>query len=51
MEVIESKGNDMKSVTCSMTLTKSLDGRGETVINLMKTEMGTGVDIMERTHK
>lgn len=50
-EVIESKGNDMNDVISSMTLAKSLTGRGKPVINLMKTEMGKGVDFMEGTHK
>ena len=50
-EVIESEGNDMNDVISSMTLAKSLTGRGKTVINLMKTEMGKGVDFMEGTHK
>ena len=46
-EVIESEGNDMNDVISSMTLAKSLAGRGKPVINLMKTEMGKGVDFME----
>ena len=50
-EVIESEGNDMNDVISSMTLAKSLAGRGKPVINLMKTEMGKGVDFMEGTHK
>lgn len=50
-EVIESEGNDMNDVISSMTLAKSLTGRGKPVINLMKTEMGKGVDFMEGTHK
>ena len=50
-EVIESEGNDMNDVISSMTLAKSLTGRGKPVINLMKTEMGKGVDFMEGTHQ
>ncbi|MCH7514029.1 MAG: transketolase [Bacteroidetes bacterium] len=50
-EVIESEGNDMNDVISSMTLAKSLAGRGKPVINLMKTEMGKGVDFMEGTHQ
>ena len=50
-EVIESKGNDMNDVISSMTLAKSLTGRGKPVINLMKTEMGKGVDFMEGKHQ
>ncbi|MCH8232920.1 MAG: transketolase [Bacteroidetes bacterium] len=50
-EVIESEGNDMNDVISSMTLAKSLAGRGKPVINLMKTEMGKGVDFMEGKHQ
>ena len=50
-EVIESEGNDMNDVISSMTLAKSLTGRGKPVINLMKTEMGKGVDFMEGKHQ
>lgn len=50
-DVIESDGNDMKSIINAMTLAKSLSGKGKPVINLMKTEMGAGVDFMMGSHK
>lgn len=50
-EVIESRGNDMKEVIATLTLAKSLCGKGKPVVNLMKTEMGFGVDFMVGTHK
>uniref|UniRef100_UPI00404757ED transketolase n=1 Tax=Roseivirga sp. TaxID=1964215 RepID=UPI00404757ED len=50
-DVIESDGNDMKSVINAMKLAKSLSGKGKPVINLMKTEMGAGVDFMMGSHK
>jgi transketolase len=50
-DVIESEGNDMKSVINAMNLAKSLSGKGKPVINLMKTEMGAGVDFMMGSHK
>lgn len=50
-EVIESEGNDMKSVVNALKLAKSLSGKGKPVVNLMKTEMGAGVDFMMGSHK
>ena len=50
-EVIESQGNDMKEVINTLTLAKSLTGKGKPVMNLMRTEMGFGVDFMVGTHK
>ena len=50
-EVIESNGNDMKEVIDTLTLAKSLTGKGKPVMNLMKTDMGYGVDFMVGTHK
>ena len=50
-EVIESEGNDMKKVIDSLALAKSLTGKGKPVMNLMKTDMGFGVDFMTGTHK
>ena len=50
-EVIESQGNDMKEVINTLTLAKSLTGKGKPVMNLMRTEMGYGVDFMVGTHK
>lgn len=50
-QVIESEGNDMASIIKSLELAKTLTGKGRPVINLMKTEMGFGVDFMVGTHK
>lgn len=50
-EVIESNGNDMKEMINSLILAKSLTGKGKPVMNLMKTDMGFGVDFMVGTHK
>ena len=50
-QVIESEGNDMSSIIKSLELAKTLTGKGQPVLNLMKTEMGFGVDFMVGTHK
>lgn len=50
-EVIESNGNDMKEIIAALTLAKSLTGKGKPVMNLMRTDMGYGVDFMVGTHK
>jgi transketolase len=50
-EVIESDGNDMAEIIKSLEHAKSLAGKGKPVLNLMKTEMGFGVDFMVGTHK
>ena len=50
-EVIESEGNGMKKVIDNLALAKSLTGKGKPVMNLMKTDMGFGVDFMTSTHK
>jgi len=50
-EVIESNGNDMSEIIKSLEHAKSLTGKGKPVLNLMKTEMGFGVDFMQGTHK
>lgn len=49
--VIESDGNDMEDILSKLTLAKTLSGKGKPVLNLMKTEMGQGVDFMVGTHK
>ncbi|MTI20108.1 transketolase, partial [Fulvivirga sp. RKSG066] len=49
--VIESEGNDMESLIASIKEAQSLTGKGKPVLNLMKTEMGYGVDFMVGTHK
>ncbi len=51
-QVIETeKGNDIASVISGLDLAKSLLGKGKPVMNIMKTEMGAGVDFMMGTHK
>ncbi|CAD5262879.1 MULTISPECIES: transketolase [unclassified Imperialibacter] len=50
-EVIESNGNDMEGILAALQKAKSLAGKGKPVMNLMKTEMGAGVDFMMGSHK
>ncbi|WP_375581160.1 transketolase [Marivirga tractuosa] len=50
-EVIESNGNNMEEIVKSLEHAKSLTGKGKPILNLMKTEMGFGVDFMVGTHK
>lgn len=50
-EVIESNGNDLEEVIKTLKHAKSLTGKGKPVMNLMKTEMGFGVDFMVGSHK
>lgn len=49
--VIESYGNDMESLVESLAKAKAMTGNGKPILNLMKTEMGYGVDFMVGTHK
>ncbi|MEQ9378222.1 MAG: transketolase [Imperialibacter sp.] len=50
-EVIESNGNDMEDILAALQKAKSLAGKGKPIMNLMKTEMGAGVDFMMGSHK
>lgn len=50
-EVIESNGNDIEELIKTLHHAKSLTGKGKPVMNLMKTEMGFGVDFMMGSHK
>ena len=50
-EVMESNGNDMAEINAAIEKARSLAGNGKPVMNLMKTEMGFGVDFMVGTHK
>lgn len=50
-EVIESKGNDMENLLDALQKAKNLAKNGKPVMNLMKTEMGFGVDFMMGSHK
>ncbi|MDN4164182.1 transketolase [Cytophagales bacterium LB-30] len=49
--VVESDGNDMASIVKTLEHCQGLAGKGRPVMNLMKTEMGQGVDYMVGTHK
>jgi transketolase len=49
--VLEFNGNDMNEVVNGIALAKSLAGKGKPILNLMKTEMGFGVDYMMGSHK
>lgn len=50
-EVIESNGNDMDAIVAALQKAKGLAGKGKPVMNLMKTDMGYGVDFMMGSHK
>ncbi len=51
-QVVETeKGNDMTSVIEGLEKSKSFIGKGKPIVNIMKTEMGAGVDFMMGTHK
>ena len=51
-QVVETeKGNDMASVIEGLAKAKTFIGKGKPIMNIMKTEMGAGVDFMMGTHK
>jgi transketolase len=49
--VVESDGNDFESLISTLKNAKALSGNGKPILNLMKTEMGQGIDFMVGTHK
>lgn len=49
--VQEFNGNNLEAVLAGLEKAKSLSGKGKPVLNLMKTEMGFGVDYMMGSHK
>lgn len=49
--VLEMDGNNMDDVVATMKHSKTLSGKGEPIMVIMKTEMGMGVDFMMGTHK
>lgn len=49
-EVVQSNGNDFKELNNALEEAKELSGKGVPVVNLMKTEMGNGVDFMMGSH-
>lgn len=51
-QVVETeKGNDMTAVLEGFAKCKAFIGKGKPIVNIMKTEMGAGVDFMMGTHK
>ena len=50
-KVLESNGNDLKNLIDTIKEAQSLAGNGVPVLNLMRTEMGYGVDFMMGSHK
>lgn len=50
-EVQEFNGNDLKAVINGLENAKALAKKGKPIMNLMKTEMGFGVDYMVGSHK
>ena len=49
--VVEFNGNSMEEVVAGLEKAKSLSGNGKPILNLMKTDMGFGVDYMMGSHK
>lgn len=45
------KGNDIEEVIKGLKLAKTFVGKGKPIMNLLRTEMGAGVDYMMGTHK
>jgi transketolase len=50
-EVQEFNGNKIEDVIAGLERAQTLAGKGKPVLNLMKTEMGFGVDFMMGSHK
>ena len=50
-QVIETDGNDMNSVVQSLERAKTMTGKEKPILNLLRTEMGFGVDFMVGSHK
>ena len=50
-KVFECDGNNMDDLLKTMAECKAATGKGVPIVNLMKTEMGMGVDYMMGTHK
>lgn len=44
-------GNDMDQMVAGLEKAKAALGKGKPVVNLMKTEMGKGIDFMEGSHE
>lgn len=50
-DVMHAEGNDMDNVVEALEEAKGRSGKGKPVMILLKTEMGSGVDFMEGSHK
>ncbi len=50
-KVIHSDGNDMENLLAKLAEAKSLTGKGQPILNMMKTEMGFPIDFMVGSHK
>lgn len=50
-KVIHSDGNDMENLLLKLAEAKSLTGKGQPILNIMKTEMGFPIDFMVGSHK
>jgi len=50
-QVIETNGNNLEELITGLELATSLAKKGVPIMNLMKTDMGYGVDFMVGTHK
>ncbi|MCX7637860.1 MAG: transketolase [Cyclobacteriaceae bacterium] len=50
-EVQEFNGNNLEEVISGLKQAQTLTGKGKPVLNLMRTEMGYGVDFMMGSHK
>jgi transketolase len=50
-DVQEFNGNNLEEVIAGLEKAKTLTGKGKPVLNLMRTEMGFGVDFMMNSHK
>ena len=50
-KVLEMNGNDLDEVIKTLNHSKTLTGKGQPIMILMKTEMGMGVDFMMGSHK
>jgi transketolase len=44
-------GNDMDQMVAGLEKAKTFVGKGKPIVNLMKTEMGKGIDFMEGSHE
>lgn len=44
-------GNDMDQMVAGLEKAKTYVGKGKPIVNLMKTEMGKGIDFMEGSHE